>query len=251
MHRFFVPSQNFLPASPEGRPGGIIISGKNEIHHIRDVLRLNLNDPLIITDEKGNEFLCSVKKLRPRVAVSIVRILTSSVRSRNFFLSVACAIPKKSAMDDIVDKLTQLGVDRIIPLKTRRVVTDLDERKKQLRLSRWLRIAQSSSSQSQRNILPVVEPIKELNEVLRDYANYDLKLIPTLQGERRTLREIFLNSQPKNILVLIGPEGDFTEAEVAHAKKSGCIAVSLGERVLRVETAAVAVTSFIFLYGLH
>lgn len=83
---------------------------------------------------------------------------------------------------------------------------------------------------------------------MSDSGSFDLKLIPTLTGERKPCKEILKESKAKNILVIIGPEGDFTSEELDSAKKAGCIPVSLGDLVLRVETAAVAVASFIHLY---
>jgi 16S rRNA (uracil1498-N3)-methyltransferase len=151
-------------------------------------------------------------------------------------------------MDDIIDKLTQLGVDRIIPLETERVIVKWDKNQRVRHLERFQKIALNASQQSQRKALPVIEPIKDIKEVISTAAGYDLKLIPHLMGERKTLKEIFIKNRPKNILVLIGPEGDFSSAEVALAKRAGFIPVSLGDLVLRVETAAVAIASFIRLY---
>lgn len=94
----------------------------------------------------------------------------------------------------------------------------------------------------------VIESVKNLVEVLSSKDEYDLKLIATLSGQRRILKELIAKSKPKNILILIGPEGDFTGREVRLARKAGCIPVSLGKLVLRVETAAVAIVSFIRLY---
>jgi len=162
-------------------------------------------------------------------------------------ITIACAIPKKSKMEDIIDKLTQLGVDRIIPIKTAHTVVKLDSYKEAMRHKRWEKVAQSASEQSQRNDLALIDQIRDIKEVILNSKEFDLKLIPTLIGKRKSLREISLNSKYKNILVLIGPEGDFTEAEVQLAIKAGFIPVTLGDLVLRVETAAVAVASYITL----
>jgi 16S rRNA (uracil1498-N3)-methyltransferase len=158
-------------------------------------------------------------------------------------------------MDDIVDKLTQLGVERIIPLKTERVIIKLDKDKEVSRLARWRKLAQAAAEQSQRQNLPVIEPIKDLKEFLVQAKTlYDLKLISTLMdSKRKSLKEIFKGLKPQKVLVLIGPEGDFSPEEVDLAKKSGCIPASLGDLVLRVETAAIAVVSYIrlsFLSGI-
>lgn len=242
MPRFFVPSQNISKDK-------IIVLDRKQAHYIKDVLRLKVNDELVIFDEKENEYTCLLEKLKPEVTLYIKKTVLAAPNSKKINLTVACAIPKKSNMDDIIDKLTQLGVARIIPLKTKRAIVKLDAKKEQTRLNHWQRIAQSASEQSQRISLPIIETIKGIKEVLTETKEYDLKLIPTLSGERKSLKEILEKVKPKNILVLVGPEGDFSKDEISLAKKSGCIAVSLGKEVLRVETAAVAVASYIkFLY---
>ena len=148
-------------------------------------------------------------------------------------------------MDDIVDKLTQLGIDRIIPLKTERVVVKLDKHKEALRVERWRKITRSASIQSHRNKMPVVEPIRTLAVLLSESDQFDLKLIPTLTGSRRKLKDCLEQVSVKNILVLIGPEGDFSDEEVGLAIKAGCVPVTLGDLVLRVDTAAIAVAAIL------
>ena len=242
MHRFYCPSQNISDNT-------IIIDNKEQVHHAKNVLRLKVHEEVFIFDAQGNEYCSILDKSLPKSMVFKIK------SKKNFMLiakkvkiTVACAIPKGSRMDEIIDKLTQLGVDRIIPLKTSRVVIKLDKYKELERWKRWNKIAQSASEQNQRNTLPVVDKIKDIEEALSDSGGFDLKLIPTLIGERKTLKEILSVSKPQNILVLIGPEGDFSPAEVDSAKKRSFIPVSLGDFVLRVETAAISVASFIRLY---
>jgi 16S rRNA (uracil1498-N3)-methyltransferase len=166
-------------------------------------------------------------------------------------LTVACAVPKKCKIDDSIDKVTQLGVYRIIPLATERVIVKFEKNKEDSRLVRWRRIALSASQQSQRNSLPIVDPLTDIKVLLSNVRDFDLKLIPTLGGKRKDLSEVIVENKVKNILVLIGPEGDFTENEVSLAISSGCIPISLGDLVLRVDTAAIAVASFIKLLRIN
>ena len=238
MHRFFCPIANITKDK-------IVIDNKEQIHHLKDVLRLKVKDNLMIFDGRGNEYNCIIEKIANEVTLGIKRKSLPSYKKEGIKITLACAIPKKSKMDDIIDKLTQLGVARIIPLETERVVVKLNKNKKEMRLLRWQKIALNAAQQSQRNTSPVIDPIKNIREVLIKSENYDLKLIPTLTGKRKILKEIFTQIKPKNILVLIGPEGDFSPQEVALAVKAGCIPVTLGDLVLRVDTAAIAVVSFI------
>jgi 16S rRNA (uracil1498-N3)-methyltransferase len=239
MHRLFISSRHIIGDKA-------IVPDKDQTHHIRDVLRLRPGDEIILCDERGNEYKAIIGKISKESMEFKIKKRNKFIPGQKIKITLACAIPKKSKMDDIIDKLTQLGVDRIIPLKTERVIVKLDKKKEVLRLERWRKIALSSAKQSQRKQLPVIDSLKNIQEVLAE--DFDLKLIPTLTGKQRTLRDAIAESSPKSILILIGPEGDFTPEELELAKNSGCIPVSLGDLVLRVETAAIAVVSYIRLY---
>ncbi|MBM3255065.1 MAG: 16S rRNA (uracil(1498)-N(3))-methyltransferase [Candidatus Omnitrophica bacterium] len=242
MHRFFAHSKNISA-------NNISISDKAEAHHLKGVLRIKLKEKLAVFDDKGNEYLCSVLSLSGAVVLGIEKRVPAGALAYKSKLTIACAIPKNSKMDDIVDKLTQLGVDTIIPLLTERVIVKLNKEKKGQRRKRWERIAFSAAKQSQRFNLPVIAPIEEMRGALSRSKGHDLKIILTLaESQRKTLREAFEGNKPTKIYVLIGPEGDFTDQEIALAKKEGFAPLTLGDLVLRVETAAVAAASFIRLY---
>ncbi|MFC1804240.1 RsmE family RNA methyltransferase [Candidatus Omnitrophota bacterium] len=241
MHRLFTVTENISKEK-------VVVTDKNQIHHFRDVLRVKQGQELVVFDDRGNEYKAKVQSISLKSLVLKINKMDRFVREDKQNLTIACAIPKKSKMDDIIDKLTQLGVDRVIPLLTRRVIVKLDARGKKTKLERWRKVALSASQQSQRKLLPVIEPIKSLQEVLSQSSGFGLKLIPALLGERKAIKDIIKNSQAKNILVLIGPEGDFTPEEVQAAVTAGCVPVTLGETVLRVETAALAVASYIRLH---
>ncbi len=242
MRRFFSPAKQIASDS-------IVILDSKHKHYIKNVLRLKPKAELIIFDELKNEYLAMIEEISKDKIIFKVKKKIGSVSASNLKFSIACAIPKKSSMDDIVDKLTQLGIYRIIPLQTERVIVKITGQKENMRIERWRRVALSACMQSQRKEVPFIDSIKSVGELLADSADYDLKLIPTLEGQRKPLKEVFRQSANKNILVLIGPEGDFSNREIELAKKHGCIPVSLGSLVLRVETAAVAVASFIRLYA--
>lgn len=216
-----------------------------QVHHIKNVLRLKKNDSLVVCDGQGFEYICDIFDITSGCVSVKVRSCQPIDRTQEFKLTVACAIPKKSRFEDIVDKLTQLGVDRIIPLKTSRVIVKLDKHKEFLRYKRWEKVAFSASQQSLRNILPVIDNVKSMKEVLSESCGYELKLIPTLEEGTIPLRQVLDGCTARNILVLIGPEGDFSPEEVSSAKQSGCIPVSLGKLILRVETAAAAIASIL------
>jgi len=242
--------QRFFCTFPKISNEKITISDSKQVHHIKDVLRLKKKDAVIVFDPLGREYITHIEKVSSENITLKIKEKRNLKTSVKFQMTFACAIPKKSKMDDIIDKLTQLGVDRIIPLETKHVVVKLDSRKKILRHARWQKISQNSSQQSGRNTVPVIEPVKNFKELLRESKDFDLKLIATLKRKQRPLKEVLADSHPHYVLVLIGPEGDFSVEEVYLAKNSGFIPISLGNLVLRVETAAIAVASFIRLLSL-
>jgi len=216
-----------------------------QVHHIKNVLRLKKNESLIVCDGQGAEYTCNIEDITSeRILLKFISCQPID-KMKELKLTVACAIPKNSKFEDIVDNLTQLGVDRIIPLKTQRVVVKLDKHKEALRYKRWEKVALSASQQCARNILPVIDNFKSMKEVLSESCGYDLKLIPTLEEGTIPLKQVLERCTARNLLVLIGPEGDFSPEEVSMAKQSGCIPVSLGKLVLRVETAAAAIASIL------
>ncbi|MFA5319761.1 MAG: RsmE family RNA methyltransferase [Candidatus Omnitrophota bacterium] len=224
-----------------------VIDQPERVHHIRDVLRMKPKDTLLIFDEAGKEYDCIIESCGSNAIV-----LTVTGRNERFesgsLLAVACALPKKAAMDDIVDSLTQLGVDRIIPMITERTVVRPDKASLARKFQRWQKISLSSSQQCGRTRLPLLENVCSLPDVLSMTSGYGTKLIPTLEGRRRHVGEFAgLARDPGKLVFLIGPEGDFSPCEVEEAVRCGFIPVSLGRLTLRVDTAAVAVSALFHL----
>lgn len=239
----------------------IVIYDQEQHHHLKNVLRLKTGEKVMAFDENGNLYACVIAGLKDKISLDIINRVPVAKKS-GIKLTLACAIPKKSRFDDIVDKLVQLGVHRIIPLKTERVIVKLDKHKSSLRLERWKKIILSASKQSQRSDLTVIDPVKSLKEVITASAEFDLRLIPYLEGERKSLKDVLdkffrdgvmlnghKNRTVPNMIVLIGPEGDFSGQEVSLAKAAGFIPITLGDLVLRVDSAAIAVASFIRFYA--
>lgn len=239
MNRFFIEKINAADKF-------IILNDTAQLHHLRDVLRIKSKEIIAVFDRLGNEYLAAVVE----VSSNNVKLEIKEKRPLNDLgiqITVACAIPKKVKMDDIVDKLTQLGVACIIPLQTERVIVKLDKQKKLQRFQRWEKIAISAVKQSQRSKFVEIKPVTDFKELIAHTRDFDLKLIPTLETEGETLKNIFNQAvkQFKKIILLIGPEGDFSPQEITLAKEAGFLPVTLGKQVLRVDTAAIAAVSFI------
>lgn len=242
MHRFFCSPQNITPQQ-------IQILDKKELHHIRDVLRLKNKDKVIVLDGEGGEFTCQISQLGRNCAkLDIVDKHYYDRRKLIPRLTIACAIPKRSKIDFIVEKLTEIGVDRIILLKTERTEVNIKDYFK--KIERLKKTAESALKQSGNIFMPKIEYMnfKELLK-FKNKEEFDLTIIPNLSKDTQSLKKILEKSSCENILVAIGPEGDFSKKEINLAKQAGFIPVSLGDTILRVETAAIVTIGFIKLYN--
>ena len=222
----------------------ILISDKKEIHHIVNVLRFNRGDKVVVFDGRGKEFDGAINKInKNEVEISIMKITEKN--KRPFNITLACAIPKKVKFDFIVEKATELGVKRIIPLKTKRTEVVFDERRLRRKLDHWRQIAINATKQSDGVFITQIDKLKSFSDAMSEINEFNLMLLPTLEGERKNIVDEINSFQGREILVFIGPEGDFTQNEVKLALREGCKLVSLGERVLKVDTAAISVISVI------
>ena len=236
MSRFFVPRE-FIKAD------SIYITGP-EAHHILDVMRLKISDEVVVFDGTGREYTGIVKAAdRKSLEVQIKSARESSV-GIGPLITLIQAIPKKTKMDYIAEKATELGVSRIIPVTTERTIPEWNDAKKANVVQRWQKLAQEASKQCGRPDIPEVSPIMEFKEAITA-AVCDLKLIAVLSDKAIKLKDALKDSGGAKIAVAIGPEGDFTPEEAEDALKAGFRIVSLGPRVLKSDTAGLAVLSMI------
>ncbi|MDP3143730.1 MAG: RsmE family RNA methyltransferase [Candidatus Omnitrophota bacterium] len=230
MHRFYTPPENIKEK--------IIIKDSSEIHHLKDVLRMKIGEETIIFDGKGNEYNAKINSLSNHEVVLLIIDKKEGGRKNLLQVCLACALPKKSKSEFIVEKATELGAQRVIPLKTVRTIVDLKGERAERKVERWQEIAVNASKQSQRKTVPKIEKIHTFNQAMQEIKKYDLCLIPCLFGKRKKIEDLLMHFSGKSIMVFIGPEGDFTAEEVRLAIKSGCQLVTLGEQVLKVDSAA-------------
>jgi len=241
MLRFYCSPENISKDKIE-------IRDKKEINHIVNVLRLKEGDEVIVFDGEENEYFTIIEEVSQINVVLKIKEKRGVFKKDDLEITLACAIPKRKRFDLIIEKTTELGVKEIIPLKTERTEVFLNKERMKNKLSHWQRIAISSAKQSKRIDIPKIESQTEFNQILERRNDFDFSLICAVSPKEKRIKEVLKDSNPKSILVLIGPEGDFTSQEIDSAIKEGFIPVSLGDLVLRVETAAIAVISFIRLY---
>lgn len=226
----------------------IQIVGK-DVNHIKNVLRMKPSEEVSVTDEDGVEYHCSIRKLEEEA----VWLSVLGKTGRNYELPAKITlfqgIPKGDKMEWVIQKAVELGVHEIVPMETRRCIVKLDDRKKEAREKRWNAIAQSAAKQSKRSLIPKVHPIVSYEEALSMAGKLDLACIPYEQAKGMHTLKTFLGQLKPGITAgfLIGPEGGFEEEEIQLALEQGMEAVSLGKRVLRAETAGMALLSMMML----
>jgi len=236
MRRFYI-DKNAI------KTGKIIISGK-EAHHIKDVIRLKPGERFIGFDGEGKRYTLRITEIGVDAKAEIEKVSSRHVDIPRIFL--ACALPKKSKMDYIVEKVTELGVTDIVPMITEHTIVKADKTSRKNKQRRWERIALEASKQCGRDALPKVYDITGFQDALKlvDKLNYSSKIMPYVCETSVHLKDI-LPKSTNNIAVFIGPEGDFSKEEVEIAKGYDFRTVSLGELVLKVDTAAIFTVSAI------
>ena len=217
--------------------GKILIKEKSDCNHIQNVYRLNVSDKLRIVDGEYEYFTQIIEISKKEVAVKILEKNEDSY-SLNINIDVAMGILKNDKMNLAIQKLTEIGVKSIIPLKTERVVVRINEKKE-----KWDTVARETLKQCRGVKFTEILPVKKLAEI--DYKKYD-KIIFAYENsnESKSLSEI-IKQEDKNILYIIGPEGGITQEEVDFLKNNKAIEISLGKRILRAETAAIVVCGII------
>jgi 16S rRNA (uracil1498-N3)-methyltransferase len=222
-----------------------------EAHHALHVLRLQVGDEVNVFNGRGHEARCSIAEIA-RDTVRLTELQHSTASPVRYRITLAQAVPKKT-MDLIIQKATELGVAAIMPLISERTVVRLGAERdsKHSRADRWRDIALEACKQCGNNWLPEVHPPQMFHDFLDAPGRFDLKLIASLRSGAKPLKSILSTTPPlhhsttPSVLLLIGPEGDFTPAELDLAESAGCIPLSLGPLVLRAETAALYALSIL------
>ena len=235
MHRFYL--------SPDQCQNKELLLNKEESHHALDVLRVREGERMMVLDGAGQELLCEARKPESGLLrLSVVQ--RNQVPPLPYQLTLIQAVPKGKLIESIIQKATELGVYRIIPLLSDRVVSQLDEESASAKVLKWQQVAVEAIKQCGSAWLPKVESPLTPKAYLALGERFELPLIASLQSDRRHPRDYFKTFQaekqrlPKSVSVWVGPEGDFTPAEMSMIKSAGVLPITLGPLVLRSETAA-------------
>jgi 16S rRNA (uracil1498-N3)-methyltransferase len=264
MHRFYISPENW-------NRDALVLSG-SEAHHARDVLRMERGAKLVVFNGQGREITAEIVDLREKNEIRLRKLHEAQTPPLKCRITLGQAIPKGKNMDLIVQKAVEIGASEIAPLISERTIVDLDPAEAVQKQTKWQQVVVEAAKQCGQNWLPQVHTPRKLKDFFSSVeadaspartvsparlsdsqptrlplqkSGFDLQLIGSLQSDAQHLKKILAeymeaNASPaRTVLMLIGPEGDFTPAELALAKSHGCRPITLGPIILRVETAAI------------
>lgn len=228
MQRYFIKNKDMLLE-------------ESDIRHIKKVMRMNINDKIeVVYNNKLH--ICEITSLEP-FNIKVIEKLDEDKKTK-IELTVAVALVKEQKMDLILQKLTELGVSKIIPVSMERSIVKLDKERFNKKKVRWESICKEASEQSKRTNIPIIEDIKSIKDLTKEDA--DLKLVASTK-EKEKLLNYYLQSieDCAKIIMVIGPEGGISDKEEDILVSNGYNRVSFGNLIFRVETATIYVASII------
>ena len=240
--------QFFVNKSQIRKEEGLAYITGPDVNHISHVLRMKPGEQFYITDGEGQgKYLCALK------SVSAEQVICALLKNIADTTELPCEIvlyqglPKADKMELIIQKAVELGASRIVPVETKRSVVKLDAKKAQAKISRWQGIAEAAAKQSKRDVIPVIGELVSLKEALKEASNYEVSMMPYENAEgMEYTRNLLGEIRPgQRVAIFIGPEGGFDESEVEAALSMGTKPVTLGRRILRTETAGLAILSML------
>jgi 16S rRNA (uracil1498-N3)-methyltransferase len=239
MRRFFV--DEFLSTQRS-----IVITG-SEAKHMTTVLRMSPGDRMILLGKAGERFQAVIEETtRHHVLVHLENPLPSPEPSP-VHITLCQALVKSHRMDLLVEKTSELGVNRVLPYLAERTVVQVDESKGHSKVKRWQEIARSAAKQSDRGTPAEIGPLYSFKEMLAVLsAESAMRILLWERQGIRSLRDLLRSNSPvARVIAMVGPEGGFTEREVKETGEAGFVSVSLGSRILRAETAAISLVAII------
>ncbi len=239
MHRFFVDGCN-------NASDNIIITG-SDVNHIKNVLRIRLGEKIIISDGNGTDYECLVVEMDDTSVTAKIEDVIKNAAELPAKITLFQGMPKSDKLELIIQKAVELGAYEIVPVITKRSVVKIDDKKASKKLERYNGIAQAAGKQSGRGIIPQVKDFMSFKQAIEYAKALDMNIIPYEEAEgleysRQVIKDIKCK---KSLGIFIGPEGGFAKEEVDMAIAMGAKCITLGNRILRTETAGLAVLSII------
>lgn len=242
MRKFFVKSEDIF--------GNHIKITGSDVNHIKNVLRLQNGDKIQICNQDTSEnFICEISSLDKYCVETIILEKTVETSEGNVELHIFQGLPKADKMELIIQKGTELGVSKFIPVSFKRSIVKLSGKDEFKKLERWQKIAEVAAKQSHRDLVPDVGNIISVKNICNLVQEYDIVLLAYEEEQnnyiKNELQNIKNSKEKLKIAVIIGPEGGIEKEEAEELEQAGCKVISLGKRILRTETVALQVSSII------
>lgn len=222
-----------------------------DVNHIANVLRAKIGDEIQVCDtETSNNYIAAIEEIKKeKVTCKIIKQIESEAESP-ISISIFQGIPKADKMELIIQKSVELGVKEITPVQMERCISKINGKDESKKIERWQKISEVAAKQSGRDIIPKINNVVKITDICNQINNFDIIIVPYEKAEGYSLRdsieEIKRNSKKElSIGIVIGPEGGFDFSEIELLKSSGAKIVTLGKRILRTETVALAMISVI------
>ena len=222
-----------------------IVINNDDYNHIANVLRMKKGDTILITNKNSKEtFNCEIEEVKSNEIVCNILNKENKNVELNVNIDLFQGLPKADKMEYIIQKCVELGVHKIVPVNMKYCVAKIkDEEKKNIR---WNKISEVAAKQCKRNIIPQIDKSINMNALYSEIKNYDLAIVAYENEDNITLKTVLKgNTKIKNIAVIIGPEGGISLDEIEELKENGAKIVSLGNRILRTETAPITILSML------
>ena len=243
MPRFFV--------SPESVNGDTITVTEGDYNHIRNVLRMHIGESITVCDGQGADYRCEIAEYADGLCLLAIKERIPSTVELPIEITLYQGLPKKDKMELIIQKAVELSAARIMPVLCERTIVKLEDPKKEQRKMERLRaISESAAKQSGRGILPEIADPKKFADAIKDAKDRGCVILVPYEnalGMKATAEAFSEGMKAEKIAVFIGPEGGFSREEIAVAEQNGAHIISLGRRILRTETAGIAVLSALML----
>lgn len=235
---------------PNNISADLVSLKEKEAHHLKNVLRFCVGDKVVVFDGVGNEYRCQIRSLNKKECLLQILEKLKSPSKKSFVVTLAHTVTRGERFDWVVEKATELGVTSILPFSCERMSVKLNGTQVVKKRERWQRLAEAASKQCGRAQLPEVSQIIKLPELIAQFANYELVLLAyeleVGKTIKTTLRSAIKDKRDLSVLAVVGPEGGFSAAEADQMVRAGAQSVSLGENILRTETAAISMLAMIF-----
>ena len=239
MYRFFVKKDQI-------QEDAVIIIG-SDVNHIKNVLRMKKGETILISDGEDREYVCTIDELENEQVRAKIEDVNGVAKELPIKVTLFQALPKGDKMETVIQKMIELGAYEIVPVSTKRCIVKLDNKKAVSKTKRWNSIAESAAKQSKRGIIPKVSMPVTYKEALKMAEAMDMVLIPYENAENmaHTRQVVSRIKQGMTVGIFIGPEGGIEENEILKLKEIGAHIVTLGNRILRTETAGFTAASLI------